>query len=221
MTAPDPRRARMLADDIVARGVADPRVLAAMAAVPRERFVPPEHADLAYADRPLPIGDGQTISQPYVVAWMVEALELRPDDRVLEIGTGSGYLAALMARQCASVVSLEIDPALAQQARANLQAAGVKNVDVRTADATADQFAACNAGAPFDAIVLSGSVAEVPQELLALLKTGGRLWAVVGRAPAMRATLVRAVAGGQHVEQPWDVSAPRLQHFPESSPFKF
>lgn len=219
----DKARFNMIEQQIRPWDVLDAKVLALLGEVKREDFVPEAYQPVALADLEVPLGkgEGQCMLAPKVEARLLQDLALQPGDSVLEIGTGSGYLAALMARQCARVISLEIDPALAQQARANLQAAGVKNVDVRTADATADQFAACNAGAPFDAIVLSGSVAEVPQELLALLKTGGRLWAVVGRAPAMRATLVRAVAGGQHVEQPWDVSAARLQHFPESSPFKF
>ena len=219
----DKARFNMIEQQIRPWDVLDAKVLALLGEVKREDFVPEAYQPVALADLEVPLGkgEGQCMLAPKVEARLLQDLALQPGDSVLEIGTGSGYLAALMARQCASVVSLEIDPALAQQARANLQAAGVKNVEVRTADATTDQFSACNAGAPFDAIVLSGSVAEVPPELLALLKTGGRLWAVVGRAPAMRATLVRAVNGGQHVEQPWDVSAPRLQHFPESSPFKF
>ena len=176
MTAPDPRRARMLADDIVARGVADPRVLAAMAAVPRERFVPPEHADLAYADRPLPIGDGQTISQPYVVAWMVEALELRPDDRVLEIGTGSGYAAAVVAQLTPHVWTIERLPTLVAQARRNLAAAGVTTVTVLEGDGSLglpDQ-------APFDAIVVTAAGPAVPPALSAQLADGGRLVAPIG-----------------------------------------
>ena len=219
----DKARFNMIEQQIRPWDVLDAKVLALLGEVKREDFVPEAYQPVALADLEVPLGkgEGQCMLAPKVEARLLQDLALQPGDSVLEIGTGSGYLAALMARQCASVVSLEIDPALAQQARANLQAAGVQNVEVRVADACADQFAACNAGAPFDAIVLGGSVAEVPQELLSLLKTGGRLWAVVGRAPAMRATLVRAVAGGQHVEQPWDVSAARLQHFPESSPFKF
>lgn len=219
----DKARFNMIEQQIRPWDVLDAKVLALLGEVKREDFVPEAYQPVALADLEVPLGkgEGQCMLAPKVEARLLQDLALQPGDSVLEIGTGSGYLTALMARQCASVVSLEIDPALAQQARANLQAAGVQNVEVRTADATADQFGACNAGAPFDAIVLGGSVAEVPQELLSLLKTGGRLWAVVGRAPAMRATLVRAVNGGQHVEQPWDVSAPRLQHFPESSPFKF
>ena len=219
----DKARFNMIEQQIRPWEVRDAKVLALLGELKREDFVPEAYQPVALADLEVPLGqgEGQCMLAPKVEARLLQDLALQPGDSVLEIGTGSGYLAALMARQCARVVSLEIDPALAQQARANLQAAGVKNVEVRVADACADQFAACNAGAPFDAIVLGGSVAEVPQELLSLLKTGGRLWAVVGRAPAMRATLVRAVNGSQHVEQPWDVSAPRLQHFPESSPFKF
>ena len=219
----DKARFNMIEQQIRPWDVLDAKVLALLGELKREDFVPEAYQPVALADLEVPLGqgEGQCMLAPKVEARLLQDLALQADDSVLEIGTGSGYLAALMARQCARVVSLEIDPALAQQARANLQAAGVKNVEVRVADACADQFAACNAGAPFDAIVLGGSVAEVPQELLSLLKTGGRLWAVVGRAPAMRATLVRAVNGSQHVEQPWDVSAPRLQHFPESSPFKF
>ncbi len=219
----DKARFNMIEQQIRPWDVLDAKVLALLGELKREDFVPEAYQPVALADLEVPLGqgEGQCMLAPKVEARLLQDLALQPGDSVLEIGTGSGYLAALMARQCARVVSLEIDPALAQQARANLQAAGVKNVEVRVADACADQFAACNAGAPFDAIVLGGSVAEVPQELLSLLKTGGRLWAVVGRAPAMRATLVRAVNGSQHVEQPWDVSAPRLQHFPESSPFKF
>jgi protein-L-isoaspartate(D-aspartate) O-methyltransferase len=219
----DKARFNMIEQQIRPWDVLDAKVLALLGELKREDFVPEAYQSVALADLEVPLGkgEGQCMLAPKVEARLLQDLALLPGDSVLEIGTGLGYLAALMARQCARVISLEIDPALAQQARANLQAAGVNNVEVRTADATADQFSACNAGAPFDAIVLSGSVAEVPQELLTLLKTGGRLWAVVGRAPAMRATLVRAVAGGQHTEQPWDVSAPRLLHFPESSPFKF
>ena len=219
----DKARFNMIEQQIRPWDVLDAKVLALLGEVKREDFVPEAYQHVALADLEVPLGkgEGQCMLAPKVEARLLQDLALQPGDSVLEIGTGSGYLAALMARQCARVISLEIDPALAQQARANLQAAGVQNVEVRLVDACADQFDACNAGAPFDAIVLGGSVAEVPPELLALLKTGGRLWAIVGRAPAMRATLVRAVAGGQHVEQPWDVSAARLQHFPESSPFKF
>ncbi|MBL8624008.1 MAG: protein-L-isoaspartate(D-aspartate) O-methyltransferase [Myxococcales bacterium] len=166
----------MVDDDIAARGVGDPRVLAAMRAVPRERFVPPALAELAYADRPLPIGEGQTISQPYVVAWMVEALELAPTDRVLEIGTGSGYAAAVLAQLTPHVWSIERVPALAARARANLAAADVTTVQVIEGDGTLGLPAL----APFDAIVLTAAGPAVPPALSAQLADGGRLVAPVG-----------------------------------------
>jgi len=169
-------RARMVDDDVAARGVSDPRVLTAMRAVPRERFVPPALAELAYADRPLPIGEGQTISQPYVVAWMAEALELAPTDRVLEIGTGSGYAAAVLAQLTPHVWSVERVPALAARARANLAAAGVAAVQVVEGDGTLGLPAL----APFDAIVLTAAGPAVPAALCAQLADGGRLVAPVG-----------------------------------------
>ena len=219
----DKARFNMIEQQIRPWDVHDAKVLELLARIRREAFVPAAYQHVALADLEVPLGkgEGQCMLAPKVEARALQDLALQAGDNVLEIGTGSGYMAALLAHLCARVVSIEIDPALAQQARANLQAAGLSNVEVRTADATASHFAACNVGAPFDAIVLSGSIAEVPEDLLALLKNGGRLWAVTGRGPAMRATLVRASGGGTHVEQPWDVSAPRLQNFPERSPFKF
>ncbi|MDZ4130266.1 MAG: methyltransferase domain-containing protein, partial [Hydrogenophaga sp.] len=149
-------------------------------------------------------------------------LQLKPTDKVLEVGTGSGYMAALLASLAQRVVSIEIDPNLARNARENLQKAGITNADVRTADAAANQFAACTAEGPFDAIVLSGSVAEVPPALLALLAPGGRLVAIVGQEPVMRATVVTRVGDASfQTAQPWDTVAPRLQNFPEPSRFQF
>jgi protein-L-isoaspartate(D-aspartate) O-methyltransferase len=159
---------------------------------------------------------------PKVEARALQDLALKPTDNVLEIGTGSGYMAALMARQCARVLTLEIDPALARPARANLEGAGIQNVMVKEADASASAYAASSSDAPYDAIILSGSVAEVPADLLELLKTGGRLWAIVGQEPVMRATIVRRTGAATfHTEQPWDTVAARLQHFPEPSRFQF
>ena len=153
---------------------------------------------------------------------IVASAELKSSDNVLEIGTGSGYMAALMSKLCARVLSLEIDPVLARQARENLQRAGITNVEVKETDAAAHRFAACAGAAPYDAIMLSGSVAEVPADLLELLKTGGRLWTVVGHEPVMRATIVRRVGPATfHTEQPWDTVAPRLQNVPEPSRFQF
>lgn len=219
----DKARFNMIEQQVRPWNVADAKVLALLGEVKREDFVPAAYKDIALADLEVPLGhgNGQCMLTPKVEARALQDLALQAGDSVLEIGTGSGYMAALLAKQCARVVSIEIDPTLAQQARANLQAAGVSNVEVRTADAAADHFAACNAGSPFDAILLSGSVAEIPEDLLTLLKPGGRLFAIVGQEPAMRATLVRSVAGGQHSEQNWDICAPRLQNFPAASQFKF
>lgn len=206
--------------------VLDTQVLALLGDVKREHFVPEAHKALAFVDMDIPLTqparDGQCILSPRVEARMVQDLQLQPTDKVLEIGTGSGFSAALMARLAQQVLSLEIDPALASQARGRLIQAGVTNVDVRQADATANDFAACQTGAPYNAILLSGSVAEVPDALLQLLAVGGRLIAITGDEPMMRATLVtRTSDTAFHTTQPWDTVAPRLLNFPQASRFNF
>ena len=149
---------------------------------------------------------------------MLQDVAPRGHEKVLEIGAGSGYMAALLASRAQRVVSLEIQPELARMARENLQAAGIRNVEVREADGSKGLAAE----GPFDVIVLSGSVAEVPQALLAQLKVGGRLAAIVGSEPVMRATFVtRTGEGSWTTTQPWDTAAPRLAHFPEPSRFRF
>jgi protein-L-isoaspartate(D-aspartate) O-methyltransferase len=159
---------------------------------------------------------------PKVEARILQDLQLRPSDNVLEIGAGSGYMAALLARLARQVLTLEINPTLADMARRNLARAGITNAQVKTADAAAARFAACAAQAPYDAIVLSGSVAEIPADLLELLRVGGRLFAVVGDDPIMRATLVvRSSEAGYHSEQPWDIVIPRLRNFPQPPAFRF
>ena len=206
--------------------VLDPQVLALLGEVKREQFVPEAHRALAFADLDIPLTQpavaGQCILSPRMEARMVQDLQLQPTDKVLEIGTGSGYSAALMGRLAREVLSLEIDPALASQARSRLIQAGASNVDVRQADACANDFAACRTGAPFDAILLSGSVDAVPQTLLDLLAVGGRLMAITGDEPMMRATLItRAADNAWHTTQPWDAVAPRLLNFPQASRFHF
>jgi len=206
--------------------VLDPQVLALLGEVKRELFVPAAHQALAFIDMDIPLTqparEGQCILSPRVEARMVQDLQLKPTDKVLEIGTGSGFSAALMARLAQQVLSLEIDPALASKARTHLMQAGVSNVDVRQADAAANDFAACKAAAPWDVILLSGSVAEVPPPLLQLLSAGGRLAAIVGDEPVMRATLVtRTGENAFHTTQPWDTVAPRLKNFPQPSRFHF
>ena len=219
-------RFNMIEQQIRPWDVLDPKVLELLGEVKRELFVPEGQRALAFVDMDIPLTHparlGQCLLAPRLEARMVQDLQLQPGDKVLEIGTGSGYSAALMARLAAQVLSLEIDPALASLARGRLIQAGVTNVEVRQADAAANGFAACQAGAPYDAILLSGSVAEVPAALLQLLAPGGRLIAVTGDEPMMRATLItRTGEATFQTAQPWDAIVPRLQHFPEPSRFSF
>ena len=170
------RRAAMVREQIEARGVRDARVLQAMRELPRERFVRPGWEAEAYDDNPLPIAAGQTISQPYLGAFMSEALQLRGGERVLEIGTGSGYAAAVLGRLAKEVHTVERHAVLAEGAAAALAALGVDNVQVHTADGTLGWPAA----APYDAIVVTAAGPEVPVALLAQLAVGGRLVMPVG-----------------------------------------
>jgi len=169
-------RLAMVAEQIAARGVKDPRVLDAMRAVPRHEFVPaPSRAD-AYLDSPLPIGHGQTISQPYIVALMTELARPSPADRVLEVGTGSGYQAAVISRLVARVFSVELVDPLAQSAAAVLRRLGYANVTVRSGDG----YLGWPDEAPFDIILVTAAPEDVPAALVAQLKPGGRLVVPVG-----------------------------------------
>jgi protein-L-isoaspartate(D-aspartate) O-methyltransferase len=226
----DVERARfnMIEQQIRPWEVLDSRVLALLGEIKREDFVPAAYRSMAFADMEIPLStrhpavEGQCMLAPKVEARALQDLALQAGEHVLEIGTGSGYMAALMGRLCARVTSLEIDAELAAQASKNLQATGVGNVTVVHADACAQDFAACKELAPFDAIVLSGSVAEVPAALLNLLKNGGRLFAITGQEPVMRASLTeRAAAASFVTSQPWDTVAPRLLNFPEAPRFQF
>jgi protein-L-isoaspartate(D-aspartate) O-methyltransferase len=175
-TGPAQGQARALAG-LVGQAVRDPRVLAAVAAVPRHLFVPEAFAHAAYEDQALPLADGQTISQPTVVARMAELAALHEDDHVLEVGAGSGYAAAVLSALCGSVTAMELRPALAERARANLAAAGVQNVDV----VAGNGWLGLPEQAPFDAIVVSAAPARVPQALVAQLAPAGRLVLPLGR----------------------------------------
>jgi protein-L-isoaspartate(D-aspartate) O-methyltransferase len=218
-------RFNMIEQQIRPWNVADPHVLELLATVRREQFVPPAHRALAFADLELPLRPGsqavalgQVMLAPRVQARLLQDLRVARHEKVLEIGTGSGFMAALLGHRAQHVLTLEIDPALAQTAHANLRNAGVLNVQVRAADgASAD----LSADGPFDAIVLSGSVAQLPDRLVSLLRPGGRLLAITGEEPVMRATLVEQGAGGPVVTQPWDENAPRLLNFPQPSRFRF
>jgi protein-L-isoaspartate(D-aspartate) O-methyltransferase len=166
----------MVEVQIAARGVKDSRVLDVMRQVPRHRFVPPGQAAQAYDDHPLPIGSGQTISQPYVVAFMTEQLRLTGVEKVLEIGTGSGYQTAVLSRLARKVLSIEIRPELAEEARTRLETFGAKNVEIRAADG----FYGWPEEAPFDGILVTAAPERVPEPLLAQLAPGGRMVIPVG-----------------------------------------
>ena len=176
----------MVDEQLRGRDIADERVLAAMARVPRELFVPPELRDRAYKDVALPIGSGQTISQPYMVARIVEELGLDGDENVLDVGTGSGYQAAVLAQLGEQVHSIERIPELAEQARRNFEAAGVDNVAVHVGDGSRG----LPQEAPFDAIAVAAAAPEFPQALYEQLKTGGRLVVPVGRRQGQRLEVI-------------------------------
>lgn len=221
-------RFNMIEQQIRPWEVLDNQVLSLLAVVKREDFVPAAHKALTFVDMEIPLGTGagQCMLAPKVEARVLQELAVQKHEKVLEIGTGSGYMAALLAHRAQQVITLEIDPALAQTARDNLKKAGLYNAEVRTGDGAAKIAQAVSSNdplrGPFDVIVLSGSVAEVPASLLSLLKVGGRLSAIVGFEPMMRATLVTRVAeDAWRTTQAWDTVAPRLLNFPEPSKFSF
>jgi protein-L-isoaspartate(D-aspartate) O-methyltransferase len=174
----DAARESMLRDQIEARGVRDARVIGALRRVDRARFVPPDQRPYAYEDHPLPIGHGQTISQPYVVAYMTEALELEGGEKVLEIGTGSGYQAAILGELARDVYTIEIVPELAESARQTLGELGYSNVHVRAGDG----YRGWPEHAPFDAILLTAAPDHVPAPLVEQLAVGGRMILPLGQA---------------------------------------
>ncbi|HOZ62793.1 MAG TPA: protein-L-isoaspartate O-methyltransferase [Burkholderiaceae bacterium] len=211
-------RFNMIEQQIRPWDVLDSQVLQLLAVVKREDFVPAAHRALAFADMEIPLPGGQCMLTPRVEARMLQDLAVRKHEKVLEIGAGSGYMAALLAHKAQRVISLEIIPELAAMARNNLQKAGIHNAEARLGDGSKG----IPVEGPFDVIVLSGSVAEIPQSLLANLKVGGRLAAIVGDEPMMRATFItRTAEAAFQTSQPWDTVAPRLVNFPESSRFTF
>jgi len=211
-------RFNMIEQQIRPWNVLDDEVLHLLSVVKREDFVPLAHKALAFVDMEIPLGYGQCMLAPRLEARLLQDAEVRKHEKVLEIGAGSGYMAALLAHQAQRVISLEIDPDLVKMARANLQKAGVHNAEVRQFDGSVGAAAE----APFDLIVLSGSVAEVPQSLLAQLKVGGRLLGIVGEEPVMRVTRVTRKGEAEFkTEKLWDTVAPALQNFPVPSHFHF
>jgi len=201
LCAADPyalKRQAMIRNDIEGRGVKDKRVIEVMGRIPRHLFVDASIRDKAYSDYPLPIGEGQTISQPYVVALMTEALKLMPTDRVLEIGTGSGYQAAVLSEIVKEVYTIEIKKLLADNAAARLRNLGYKNVKVKYGDG----YAGWPEYAPFDAIIITASVNHIPPLLIKQLKEGGRLILPFGNTFKLQTlTLVTKRKGKLNVQQ--------------------
>lgn len=189
-------RRQMVDSQLRQRGIAAERLLAAMERVPRHEFAPERYRDQAYEDHPLPIGEGQTISQPYIVAIMLDALKLSPTDKVLEIGTGSGYVTALLAELTAHVISIERHESLVESARALLAALGYSNVNVVTGDGTQGFPEA----APYDAIVVSAAAADMPPALITQLGEGGRMIIPVGSEDSQQLRLVRMENGQPNIE---------------------
>lgn len=186
-----PARARMVEEQLHSRGIKDPRVLEAMGRVLRHELVPKEYRRNAYADSPLPIGEGQTISQPYVVAYMTEQLGLTGNERVLEVGTGSGYQAAVLGELADSVYTIEIVPSLARRAKKDLARLGYENVQVREGDG----YRGWPEKAPFDAIIVTAAPEVIPEPLLDQLAIGGRMILPVGDVYQRLVLIVRTEDG--------------------------
>jgi len=214
-------RFNMIEQQIRPWDVLDQGVLSLLGVVKREDFVPPAYKALAFVDTEVPLGDvanGRCMLAPKVEARLLQELKVHKHERALEIGTGTGYMAALLGHRAQQVITLEEDPQLAETAQANLRRAGVMNVTVRRADGSRG----LPEEAPFDVILLSGSVPEVPPGLLAQLKVGGRLAAIVGQQPVMRATLFTRTSEHDFSSvELFDTVAPRLSGFPEPTRFKF
>jgi len=190
---PDPTtaRAQMVTTQLRDRGITDRRVLNAMLRVPRHEFVPGPYRAQAYEDHPLPIGDNQTISQPYIVALMLETLSISPNDKVLEVGTGSGYVTALLAELAAEVFSVERHSTLAGKARELLAALGYSNVRVFTGDGTLGLPAV----APFDAILVSAAALDLPSPLISQLRENGRMIIPIGTDESQQLQFIRKING--------------------------
>ncbi len=211
-------RFNMIEQQIRPWEVMDAHVLHLLSVVKREDFVPAAQKALAFVDMEIPLPGGQVMLAPRVEARLLQDLGLQKHEKVLEIGAGSGFMAALLAHRAQRVISLEINAELAALASTNLRMAGIHNAEVRHQDGSRG----VPVEGPFDVILLSGSLTEVPQFLLAHLRIGGRLGAIIGDEPIMRATIVTRLGDAQYrSEQPWDTVAPRLQNFPEPSRFSF
>jgi len=211
-------RFNMIEQQIRPWDVLDKGVLGLLAIVRREDFVPPAYKALAFVDTEVPLPEGEAMLPPRVEARMLQDLQVQRHERVLEIGAGSGFMAALLGHRAQSVISLEVKPALAKLATDNLRRSGASNVTVVQADGSHGYAAE----GPFDAILLSGSVSKVPEELLKQLKPGGRLVAIEGDEPVMAAVRYTVNADGTFSRTSlFDLDAPRLVGFPEPARFHF
>lgn len=220
MNMADIQKARfnMVEQQVRPWNVSDEAILALLLSVPRDAFVPAGQESLAFADIEIPTAGGQVMLAPKVAAKLVQELRLQKADRVLEIGTGTGYMTALIANLAERVVSLELNPELVTTAQHNLTKVGIRNVTVRQDDGAKG----APVEGPFDAIVLAGSVAEVPAVLMDQLKPGGRLVAIVGDEPVMRCQIITRTGANSFTKAtPWDCNAPRLENFPTPSRFTF
>lgn len=216
----DTARFNMIQQQVRPWNVLDDRVLEAMMAIPREDFVPEAYRGLAYADVEIPIGGGEQMLAPKIVGRLLEALGVTPSDQVLEIGTGTGYLTACLARLGGQVLSLELRDDLAEAARAKLAALGIENAEVRVGDG----LAASGVEGSFDAIALTGSLpTEAPlAELKGRLKPGGRLFALVGEDPLMEAVLIERLPSGEYRQRDlFETSVPPLIGAPQPNRFLF
>lgn len=211
-------RANMVESQIRTWEVLDQRVLDLVLEVKRESFVPPAYRDLAFADMEIPLGHGEVMLAPKLEARLVQELGLNPTDRVLEIGTGSGYMTALLARLAAQVVSVEIVPDFSRAAAARLAENGIRNATLEIGDGALGWARS----APYDAILVTGSLPMLPEDFPAQLAPGGRLIAVVGRAPIMTAQLVTCLAPGKMTTVGlFETSIPPLKHAREPERFVF
>ena len=202
-------RHNMIEQQIRPWEVLDQRILELLAQVPREDFVPPRYRKLAFADLEIPLGHGEVMMQPRLEARLLQALDVHPDDRVLEIGTGSGYVTALLAHLGRQIISVELNSDLLEQANQRLASHGITNVTLSQGDGANGW----SAGAPFDAILLTGSLPELPESFLKTLTIGGRLVAVVGNAPIMEAILVTRLGEHQWSEESlFETATPPLRN---------
>ncbi len=211
-------RFNMIEQQIRPWDVLDPSILELLSAVRREDFVPAAHQGKAFMDIEIPLGNGRSLLAPRVEARMVQDLQLNKREQVLQIGAATGFVTALIGHKARRVIGLEANAELASAARANLRKAGVNNAEI----VQADGVAGFTGQAPYDAILLCGSVASVPQALLDQVKVGGRLMAIVGSEPVMQATLYTRLPDGRFSSQAmFDTVAPRLPGFAEPSQFQF